>query len=60
MKLQEAGENCIMSCLKIIRVIKIKEDEMKRRAEFWLESLKERAHLEDLSIDGRITLRLIF
>ena len=28
--------------------------------EFWLENLRERDHLEDTSVDGRIILRWIF
>jgi hypothetical protein len=48
----------------IIRIIKSKEDEMGRtcsvgemRTEFWLGSLKERAHSENLGVDGRIILK---
>jgi len=28
--------------------------------EFWLGNMKERAHLEDLGVDGRIILKWIF
>jgi hypothetical protein len=27
---------------------------------FWLENLRERYHLEDLRVDGRVILKLIF
>jgi len=29
-------------------------------AGFWWETLSERGHLEDLGLDGRVTLKLVF